>query len=158
MGDWFNLRVKVPTQQLNSTRNIIRAWPQKVAAEVYYPKLTQIAQEGRDYMRYIILAASTPTGVKRQGQGGNGPGRVNTGQMFDSVRYRVRQNKYNYSATIGWLDGKPGYAIFQELGTKNGVVGMNAVAQANEYMLSEIRALAAGRLTSTPVGPTSLEG
>lgn len=155
MADWFKIRVKTERQQFNAVRSIIRTYPEKVANEIYFPQLRQIAENGKEYMRYIILASDTATGRKRAGQGGNGPGRVNTGLMYDSVRARVNQNKNSFSALVGWLDGRPGYAIFQELGTKNGVKGMEAVQQAQEYMLSEIRKLShGGTITGTPTGLT----
>lgn len=153
MGDWFNIRIKTERSKFNSVRSIIKTYPEDVAQEVYYPALRQIAENGKDYMRYIILASDTATGRKRAAQGGNGPGRVDTGKLYDGVRARTNINKDSFSAIVGWLDGKPGYAIFQELGTTNGVKGMEAIAQTQEYMLSEIKKLSkGGKITSTPIG------
>ena len=150
---WFEIRVKTERQKFDAIRSIIRTWPEEVAREVYFPELEKIANNGKEYMRYIILSSETETGKKRANQGGNGPGRVDTGVMFDSVRARVNINKSGFSALVGWLDGRPGYAIFQEHGTKNGVKGMEAVQQAQEYMLSEIRRLkAGGKISGTPTG------
>lgn len=150
---WFDIRVKTERQKFDAIRSIIRTWPTEVAREVYFPELEKIANNGKEYMRYIILASETDTGRARAAQGGNGPGRVDTGTMYDSVRARVNVNKNSFSALVGWLDGRPGYAIFQEHGTKNGVKGMEAVQQAQEYMLSEIRKLkAGGKITGSPTG------
>jgi hypothetical protein len=150
---WFDIRVKTERQKFDAIRSIIRTWPQEVAKEIYFPELEKIAENGKEYIRYIILASDTDTGRRRANNGGNGPGRVDSGTMYDSVRARVNVNKDSFSALVGWLDGRPGYAIFQEHGTKNGVKGMEAIQQAQEYMLSEIRKLkAGGKITGSPTG------
>lgn len=153
MSKWFNIRVKTERQKFDAVRSIIQSWPEDVARDVYFPALAQIAEDGKQYVRYIILSSDTATGRARAGQGGNGPGRVDSGAMYDAVRARVNVNKGSFSALVGWLDGKPGYSIFQEQGTKNGVVGMNALGQAQEYMLSEIRKLSkTGAAKASPIG------
>lgn len=151
-NSWLNLRVKVPANQLDTVRSKIRGWPEEVAREVYWPALQQIAASGAEYIRFIILASETETGKRRAAAGGSGPGRVDTGDMFDQVGYRNRVTAGGFSSFVGWVNGRPGYATFQELGTKNGVKAMNAIGQAQEYMLSQIRALAKGQYTGSPVG------
>lgn len=143
--DWFNIRVKTEASAFNAVRNKIMGWPEEVAKEVYWPMLQQVGRDGRDFIRYIILDSTTPTGEERARRGGNGPGRVNTGNMYNAVSSRARERKDGFSLFVGWADGRPGYSIFQELGTRNGVVGMNAIQQAEEFMLSQLRAMAAGR-------------
>lgn len=149
---WLNLRVKVPAKDLDAVRSKIRGWPEEVAREVYWPALQQIAANGAEYIRFIILASDTKTGEKRVAAGGPGPGRVDTGEMFDNVGYRNRVTAGGFSSFVGWINGRPGYAIFQELGTQGGIKAMNAIGQAQEYMLSEIRALAKGQYTGSPIG------
>lgn len=144
MADWANVRVKANASDFDLLRSKILAHPGKVAKDVYYPALRRISQAGVDYMRYIILTSETATGKARAGRGGNGPGRVDTGAMFDAVKMRVRERKDGFTSFVGWIDGRPGYSVFQEHGVKGGVVGMNALAQAQEFMLSEIRKLAKG--------------
>lgn len=150
MPDWFKLRIKAPARDFDAVRAKIMGWPEEVAREVYWPQMEAIAQEAREYIRFIILQKETATGQARAAQGGNGPGRVKTGKMFDLVRARVRARKQGFSAFVGWLDGKPGYAVFQELGTKNGVEAMEAIHSAREYMLSQMKALQAGRYMGGP--------
>lgn len=147
--DWLNIRVKTEASKFDAVRSKIQGWPEEVAKEVYWPMLQEIGRQGRDYIRAIILSSTTPTGEQRARNGGNGPGRVKTGQMFDKVSSRARERKTGFSLFVGWAEGRPGYSIFQELGTRNGVIGMNAIAQAEEYMLSQLRAMAAGRYTGS---------
>ncbi len=135
-GDWINLRVKVPAQDFNRVRTKIEGWPEEVAKEKFWPALEQIGREGADFIRYIVLTAPDK----------DGGGRIKTGEMYDKVQSRARERAGNaFSLFVGWNRGEPGYTIFQELGTKNGVIAMNSISQAQEYMLSQLRALAKGR-------------
>lgn len=144
-GNWFELRLKVPASDFDKVRNKIATWPEEVAKEVYHPQIRAIAEAGAQFIREIIEREVTPTGEERARKGGNGPGRVKSGKMINAVRARVRPRANGgISATAGWLTGEPGYAIFQELGTKNGVIGMDAIGQAHEFMLSELRRVANG--------------
>ena len=157
MADWLNIRVKIQGDNLDTVRSKIRGWPEKVAEEVYWPALAAIAAEGADYIRFIILDSKTETGEKRVAAGGNGPGRVDTGNMFDMVGYRNRKTKGGFSSFVGWVNGRPGYALFQDLGTKNGVKAMNAISQAQEYMLMRMLELAKGQYEPSQTGPQGLD-
>lgn len=152
MSKWLDLRIKVPGNNLNAVRSKIRGWPEEIAEEIFWPALEQISAEGADFIRFIILAAETETGKKRAALGGNGPGRVKTGTMFDMVGYRNRKTKNGFSSFVGWVNGRPGYAIFQELGTRNGVKAMDAISQAQEFMLMKLRELAKGQYEPSPLG------
>jgi hypothetical protein len=146
--NWADIRVKTEAKNFDAVRAKILGWPEEVAEETYYPQLEIIAQNGKAIIQDIILSSTTPTGEARRSSGGGSAGRYNTGEMYKQVRARVRKRVRGFSAFVGWLEGKPGYTIFQEHGTKNGVKGMEAVSQSREYMLSRIRALAAGRYES----------
>jgi hypothetical protein len=153
MTDWFNIRIKTEKPAFDAVRALIRAWPEHVADEIYFPALEQIAKNGRDYIRYIILESTTATGEARAAAGGGVPGRVDTGTMFDAVSYRIYKGNTSFSASVGWTQGTPGYAIFQELGTSRGIEGMNAIITAREYMLSEIRGMnGTGKVSSNSFG------
>lgn len=147
---WFDIRIKTEARYFDSVRARILAWPEEVAREVYIPKLRLIAQEGVIYMRRIILESGTETGAKRKAAGGNGPGRYDTGTMYDAVSYRIRKRVKGESIFVGWTEGRPGYSIFQEHGVRGGVTGMNAIAQTQEFMLSEIRKM--GRAQGSGTG------
>lgn len=144
-NNWFELRLKVPASDFNKVRVKIATWPEEVAKEVYHPQIKAIAEAGAEFIRQVIERETTPTGEARVRRGGNGPGRVKSGKMINAVRSRVRPRANGgISATAGWLTGEPGYVIFQEMGTKNGVEAMDAIGQAHEFMLSELRRVANG--------------
>lgn len=135
--NWMNLRVKVPAQDFNKVRSKIEGWPEEVVNRVYWRALTAIGEEGAEFMRFIVLTA--PNRTKEDG-------RIDTGKMFDAISSRPRIRAGNaFSLFVGWSRGEPGYTIFQEQGVQGGVQAMNAVQQAEEYMLSQLKALAAGR-------------
>lgn len=154
MGKWMDIRVKTEVSKFNAVRSKIEGWPKEVAQDIYFPALEQIAKDGVDFMRFIIISATTMTGAQRAAAGGNGPGRVDSGKMYDKVNYRARKRAKNgFSLFVGWVDGQPGYAIFQENGTKNGVIGMEALRQTQEYMYAEVVKLAnGGRVNKTKTG------
>jgi hypothetical protein len=156
VSKWMDIRVKTERSQLDAVRATIINRPQKVMDQTYKPALKAIADEGRDYIRYIILASTTRTGEARVAAGGQYAGR-RTGKsgrdsMYTRVRSRIRGGtgkNQRFVIQVGWDEGKPGYAIFQEYGTKNGVVGMNALGQAHEFMLARIRRMASGQIETT---------
>lgn len=133
-------KIAVSVKNLDVARAKVRTWPLDVADKVYFPALKEIANNGRDYVRYTILASSTKTGEERAGAGGGSSGRYVTGALFDAVRADVAANKDSFTARVGWTDGTPEYAIFQEYGTRT-IEGMNSIVLAREYMLSAIQAL-----------------
>lgn len=145
MSKWMTVRTKTERARFDSVRSKIMGYPEKVAKERYWPQLEQIAQDGVDYIRYIIATSETRTGQERANRGMGAAGRIDSGDMFDKVGARIRERKTGFSAFVGWIYGKPGYSIFQEQGTKRGVQGMHALEQAREYMLSELRAMIAGK-------------
>ncbi len=162
MTDWFDVRIKTEAGNFNAVRNKILGWPEHVAQEVYWPELEQIGKDTVALIRDIIEKSETETGRKRAARGGNGPGRIKSGKMYNSVTYRARKRKGGFSLFAGWIRGVPGYAIFQEHGfmhmgkaVEGGepgefeadyeVPGINALFIAQEYMLSRVRAMAAGR-------------
>lgn len=140
MSKWFDIRVKTEASKFDAVRSKIMGWPEEVAKEVYWPMLEQIGLEGKAFIQQII---ATDQNTKKFREGG-GEGRIKSGLMYRSVKSRARERKNGFSLFVGWIDGRPGYSIFQEYGTRNGVVGMDAIGQAQEYMLSRLRAMAAG--------------
>jgi hypothetical protein len=65
--------------------------------------------------------------------------RVGGKSMRDSVDYQVRVNKSSVSLRFGWINGRPGYAFFQEYGTSNGVPAMHALTDAKAKATSELQ-------------------
>lgn len=140
MSKWFNIRMKTEAQNFNAVRSKIMGWPIEVLDNVYRPALEGIAAGGVAYIRSVIDTSTTPTGQRRRARGEGEAGRIETGRMKQMVRARIRPRKDGFSMFVGWIDGRPGYAIFQELGTAQ-IEAMNAIPQAQEWMLSELRKL-----------------
>jgi len=155
----LHIRVKTEAANLNAVRSKIRGWPQHVARTVYWPQLNRITAEGVALGQEIIRTSYTPTGKSRAARGAGEAGRIDTGNMIKSFTARNRETAgESFSSFVGWIYGKPGYSIFQELGTRNGIVGMNAIGQVQEYMLSEIRKMAKGRFEASPTGELNAGG
>lgn len=69
-------------------------------------------------------------------------GRVVTGEMRDEVRAQQSRGKDSVTGLLGWLEGTPMYAKFQELSfqhylTGKTVEGMYALANAREEVWDE---------------------
>lgn len=135
---WYQIR-----HGLDQTRFDLKKMQTRVtnapaqAAKGYANEIRKIAWRARELMQKIIMEAPNRT----KGE----PGRYDTGTMHKMVWANlVKNNDKSYSANVGWLAGKPGYAIFQEYGTRTGLVGMDALRQAQDFMFEEIRALNAG--------------
>ncbi len=168
MADWLSIRVKAPARDFEKIRTKITGWPDEVMVKVYLPQIRAIAAQGRDYIRMIIDKSTTETGIARANAGGNGPGRVDTGDMRRAVGSRTEERAGNkFAMFIGWVGngaklsrrggdrsttGSPGYAIFQEHGTKNGVEGMEAIGQAEVFVITKLRALASGKFSGSYEG------
>lgn len=150
MSNWLGIKVKTEAAEFNKVRTKILGWPEEVAKNVYWPELEKIGREGVALIRQIILTSETTTGRERARRGGDGPGRVKTRKMYNSVTSRARERQGNaFSLFVGWIRGEPGYAIFQEQGTRTGIAAMNAVGQAEVYMLERLRAVAKGRFSGS---------
>lgn len=163
--NWIDARIKVRQADIEKVRSKIVGWPDEVMTDIYYPALRAIAAEGREFIRNIIDKSTTATGQARAAAGGNGPGRVDTGDMRRAVGSRASLYKSGkgFSIFIGWVgtsatlsrtgtragQGTPGYAIFQEHGTKNGVEGMEAIGQAEVFVMTKLRALASGKFAGS---------
>lgn len=143
VDSWVDVRVKTEAAQFQAVRSKIMGWPEHVTQTVYEPLVKQIAANAVELIKYIILTAPNKT---------KEPGRYDTGRMYDAVKFRFRPRTKGFSVFVGWIDGRPGYAIFQELGTSNGVKAMNAIGQASEYILSELKKAAAGSYSASPTG------
>lgn len=95
---------------------------------------------------------SMPNGTP--GRTTSDPGRVATGEMRDSVSGVVKQFPDRIVGEVGWLDGSPAHARFQELGfrhaiTGDAIEGMESLREAEEQgtdeLLSQLNKIA-GRL------------
>lgn len=142
---WFDIRVKTEPAKMKYVSNQILGYPEQAFQKYYFQALQRITAEGADIMRNYLNTRPnwTDTGQKRKARGGNGPGRVDTGTMRDSIKWSGKKDaKGRYVFKFGWIDGQPGYSIFQEYGTKNGVEGMHSMEYATEFVRSMIKDLA----------------
>lgn len=131
-------------EKLKNIKAGIKAGPDIVTSEGfnYFSRMQAwSAQAYRDTKDYIKNQAVTPTGLQR----GNPKGRYETGEMYrafkgtpgggrTSSQPRGRGVKLKFFFEMGWLDRMPGYTLFQEYGTKNGIKAMDALGYA-EYAL-----------------------
>lgn len=141
MANWGSIRVKVNANDFDYVRTKIEGFPDEVSKELIEPAIRKIAAEGAEMIRQLV---ETDKNTRKYEETGI-EGRMDTKLMRNSVRYYYRNRKKNgFSLFVGWERGLPGYAIFQEQGTKAGVRALNSIPQAQEFMLSELRKLASG--------------
>jgi len=157
MPNWISIRVKTEPAKMKHVKGRIEGFPQQAIGKYFFQQLQSMTASGADVMKNFIgpqghPSVRTNTGHERKARGGNGPGRVDTGLMRDSIKWTGRKlGNGNYRFEFGWLNGTPGYAIFQEQGTKNGVRAMNSIGYATEFMRNELRMLGQNRAASRAV-------
>ena len=158
--DWFQIRTKTEPAKMKYMSAKINGFPDEAAEKYYFQKLQQITAAGADIMRNYIeydRANFTETGKKRAARGGNGPGRKDSGDMIKGIVWSGKKDgKGKYRFAFGWLNGTPGYSIFQEYGVEGGVKGMNSLQYAREFVRKEIRYLASNG-KGTRFGPLPTE-
>lgn len=150
MPDWIKIRVKTEPAKMKYTKGRIQGFASEAMGKYFFQQLQGMTASGADVMRNFISShpsVRTRTGAERKARGGNGPGRVDTGLMKDSIKWRYvgKGANGNYRFEFGWINGTPGYAIFQEQGTKNGVRAMNSIAYATAFMRNELQLLGQSR-------------
>jgi len=147
--DWIRIRVKTEPAKMKYVKGRIEGFGEEAMGKFFFQQLQSMTASGVDVMKNFISShpsVRTRSGAERKARGGNGPGRVDTGLMKDSITwkgYKISKRRYRFE--FGWLDGTPGYAIFQEQGTKNGVKAMNSIAYATAFMRNELQLLGQSR-------------
>jgi hypothetical protein len=140
--DWLPIRVKAEGAKRQYLRNRILGFPDEAMGKYYFQRLQSVVASGVDVMRNFITydrSVWTETGIQRAKRGGD-KGRNDTGAMVAAISWtggKVEKHKYKFE--LGWLDGEPGYSIFQEQGTKNGVKAMNSLAYVMDFMRQELK-------------------
>lgn len=160
MVNWIPIRLKTDKANFNAVRNKIVGYPEEVFARVLEPQLVELGEGALELMREIVRTSVTPTGEERATRGGQ-PGRIDTGKLINGLRSRVRMGEgkaQRFSMFVGWIDGKPGYAIFQEHGVQGGVKGMEATFAAQDFLLAGLQDIAKGRYTASTLGFNNGEG
>jgi hypothetical protein len=136
-------RVRVRGLDFEDIRELIRTKPDQITTEVE-DGLREIGADAVRDMRERIEKSTTKTGKEAARLGhrpnagrvrgaaeakGSRP-RIGGKSMRDSVDQEVKVNRRSISLRFGWLNGRPGYAFFQEYGTSNGVPAMHALTDA----------------------------
>lgn len=142
--NWLPIRIKTEQAKMKHVVGTIEGFPKEVTQKYYFQALQSIAASAADIMRNYIRYS--PVIATKTGKGDTPPrakGRNKTGNMADHVKWRLVESERGkrYKFNVGWIDGEPGYAIFQEQGTKNGVVGMNAIGYATDFVKQELKLL-----------------
>lgn len=141
--DWLPIRIKTEGNKKHYVKNRIMGFPDEAFGKYYFQQMQSIVASGVDVMRNFITydrSVWTETGIRRATQRGGYKGRNDTGKMVNAISWtggKVEKHKYKFE--LGWLDGEPGYSIFQEQGTKNGVQAMNSLAYVMEFMRQELK-------------------
>lgn len=80
----------------------------------------ELAKFGSERMRQYIRERGTAFSAAAAAAGVNrGPGRIRTGNMYNSVDYRVEAGQVKTSAAFGWIRNFENYFVYQELGFRN---------------------------------------
>lgn len=142
---WMSIRISGDGKEIEKLAAAVVRKPEEIMVKYYFQQVQRIVFEARRLMLEIITRAETETGKLRAARGGNGPGRIKTKKMIDAVWARAYKNgSGGVVGTVGWLNGRPGYAIFQEHGTRTGIVAMDALRQAGDYIEREMDKLGKG--------------
>ena len=140
--DWFNIRIKTEPSRMEQVKSTIEGFPKEVMQKYYFQTLQSISASAADIMRHYIKSdpgLATEASKNRTPPGG----RNKTGKMWESVKWKLVESQKGtyYKFEIGWLDGTPGYAIFQEHGTRTGVKAMNSIDYTMNFTRTELKLL-----------------
>lgn len=145
MSQWIPIRVKTEPAKMRYVKAKIEGFPEEALGRYYFQQLQSLLASAADVMKNYIEydpSVRTQTGWARAALGGNGPGRKDTGALIDGITWsgrKVADGKYSFE--VGWLNGTPGYAIFQEQGTKTGVRAMNSLEYVTNFIRQELQLL-----------------
>ena len=126
--------------------NQIRSLKDEVVMPYYFQKLQSITYYATQAGKEQIRSAVTVTGAARAARGEGQPGRIKTGQFIDGFTLdNGKKVGDTYEFRIGWLDAKPDWAAYQELGFRHRagmfVTGADALGETKRYIDNEISKL-----------------
>lgn len=143
MADWIPIRIKTEPNKIKHVQAELNNFKDGPLIKYMFQQMQSLAASaadvGRNYMKYNP-AVFTRTGEERAARGAGIPGRSDSGDMIAKFTWsgrKVSNGKYQFK--VGWVSGTPGYAIFQELGTKRGVQAMNALGFTTEFLRRELK-------------------
>jgi hypothetical protein len=156
--NWFEIRVKTEPSAMKNVVSRIEGFQKEAADKYFFQMLQSISAAAADVGRQYIASAkvSTPTG-----EAAGRKGRIKSGDMQAGFKndggHKTGDGKYEFH--FGWNDGTPGYSIFQELGTKNGITAMHALQYARQFAAAELKLRSKNaKAANFPASPTSFEG
>lgn len=105
-------------------------------------------EETTEFAKEAIVDVVETSGTDREwsrpwyGRTGSGRGRVDTGEMRDAVKAQTSNAGDVIYGNVGWLDGDPEHARFQELGfrhylTGQMIEGMHALSSVRDEVYQE---------------------
>lgn len=114
----------------------------------------ELAEEGRDKMKELIETGGTGVSWQRSHyakdseksgrlRGGSSPGRVNTGNMRDSVSVRFEGQGSKKIGAFGWIRNFENYFGYQDNGfyhvlAGRTVQGMHALRDSRRYVVNQV--------------------
>lgn len=129
--EWTGIRMYAKgSRALDAVSQTLKLIPDTITDELY-DQLGEICKRAQQIARERIQ--SMPNKTKEDG-------RVKTGAMLRGLTYERRKYKGYVYIRFGWLNG-PGYSLFQEWGTRRGLIGMNALMEAYNYLETEVAKL-----------------
>ena len=85
----------------------------------------ELAEFGEERMKEYIRERGTPfSDAAKQAGVNRGPGRIRTGNMYNSVSSRVESGSSKTLAAFGWLKNFEDYFGYQETGFRNKFIAM----------------------------------
>lgn len=102
--------------ELDAMKASAEKWAERLESELQ-DAVEEATLHGEDVMQGILQAAATKTGQERAAAGGNGPGRVNMGDMSKAVMTNIKVGRNNGTVgEFGWVQGAEDYFLYQEHG------------------------------------------
>lgn len=131
------------TREIEDLKVTIESHMDEVVMPHYFQKMQSITYYAYQIGKQQIREAVTMTGRRRAAKGLGEPGRVETGKFIDGFTLDPGQRVgKTYEFNIGWLDGAPEWASYQELGFihRGGMIvtGADALGAATRYIENEM--------------------
>lgn len=142
---WLDIRTNGAkfNTELAKMRTSVTTAPNEIF-KGYFNALHRLAWEAAHVGRQKI---ADDTRTKKYEQTGE-KGRIDTGKMINSFWANARkEGDKKYKINLGYVAGQPGYSIFQEYGTRNGLRGVEALRAARDHFQAEVGRLGAGGRT-----------
>lgn len=139
---WLDIRTNGPkfATEIKKMQTSITVAPNVIYAG-YFAELQRLAWEAARVGREKIMSDRNTRKYEETGK----EGRFDTGKMVGNFWANGRKDgDRRYKIQLGYLSGQPGYSIFQEYGTRNGLRGVEAIRAARDHFQANAKRLNAG--------------